>query len=420
MGLFGKKGKHSLIDVIRYDGSPEVLVWKHDSEDFNTNCQLIVQEGQEAVFIKNGQALESFLPGRYTLTTENYPFIRSLVGLVTGGICPFQCSVYYVNKAVSMGLEWGTDSPIRMQDPVYKLPINITAYGDFSVRVENSKRLLLSLISTAKGFSQDEIQEYFRGILASKIRSVITASMIKHNLSPLGIDAYLDVLSGDIQTRLGSEFLKYGLSINHFALMHIGYSGLEEVESTLGKQMVADINFTREAERTRKKTDVDVESKLKHGQADNAIFLQHGKYVAEVNNAQGITELQKQMIGVAEKQAENPGPILGGTNIGLGLGSGEYQMGGYGGGLKTTGANATESLKIIAGITNPVKDENMENPVFDGAMPDGIGGIMEDEKNKDDFSEKVSRLRTMKEAGLLSDQEFENLRKKLIDEALGD
>lgn len=413
MGIFRKKSRN-LIDIIKYEGSPEVLIWKHDCEDFNTNSQLLVQEGQEAIFIKNGQALASFLPGRYTLTTENYPFINSLISLATGGVCPFKCSVYYVNTAISMGIEWGTDSPIRMQDPVYKLPINITAFGDFSVRVIDSKKLLVQLVATQKGFSHDELQLYFNSILASKIRSIITSSMIQNNLSPLGIDAYLDSLSMQIQPKLDEEFNRYGLSVNHFALAHIGYSGLEEIESTLNKQMVEDINFIREAERKRKEADVDVETKLKQGNADNALFLQKGKYVAEINSAQGITELQKQMIGVAEKQAENPGPILGGTNIGLGLGNAQLMGGGYGNGLKTTGANATESLKIIASITNPELNNNEpEAPPFDGAMPNGLADAMDAD---DDFSLRVEKLKKMKDCGLLSEEEFNNLKKELLNE----
>lgn len=396
MGIFGKK-KHDIIDVIKYEGSPDVLIWKHDSEDFNTNCQLLVQEGQEAIFIKNGQALESFPPGRYTLNTENYPFIRALVDIITGGRHPFQCAVYFVNKAISMGLEWGTDSPIRMQDPVYKLPVDITAYGDFSIRVVDGRNLLVNLVSTAKGFAQGDIQEYFRALMASKIRSVITATMIQDNLSPLGIDAYLDSLSSKIQPKLEEEFEKYGLSVNHFAIAKIGYSGLEEVEETLGKQMVEDINFMRKTERTRRQTEVDVESKLKQGLADNSLFLQKGKFVAEVNTAQGITELQKQMLGIAEKQATNPGPILGGTNIGLGLGDGNIQMG-YGTGLKTTGVSATDSLKIIADITAPKETD--------------------EKKPSSDFSSRVEKLKTMKEAGLLSEEEFADLKSKLIKEAM--
>ena len=58
-------------DIIQYEGPNDVLVHKHEAEDFNTMSQLIVHESQEAVFFKNGQALDLFGPGRYTLQTQN-------------------------------------------------------------------------------------------------------------------------------------------------------------------------------------------------------------------------------------------------------------------------------------------------------------------------------------------------------------
>lgn len=413
MGLFGK-AKHGLIDVIRYDGDPGVLVWKHDCEDFNNNCQLIVQEGQEAIFVKNGQALESFLPGRYTLSSQNYPFVRSLVGAVTNGGNPFQCAVYYINKAISMGVEWGTDSPIMMQDPVYRLPIGITAYGDFSIAVVDSKMLLTTLVSTTKGFSHDEIQQCFGSLMATKIRSVISLSMISKGLSPLGIDAYLDDLSREIKPKLDEVFSQYGIGLRHFTIAHIGYTGLEEVEATLGKEMVSDISFSREAERTRLKTNVEVESKRKHGKADNDLFLEKGKYEAEVNEAQGISELQRQMLGVAAKQADNPGPILGGSAFGLGLGNGDFSMGGYGSGLKTTGANATESLRVIADLGSGTSKGKKSSEPVDLAMPFGMAGVM-DEASSDDFDAKVEKLLKLKDSGLISDEEFKRFKKQLLE-----
>ena len=77
-GLFNKKEKnprekHSLIDVIKYEGPRDVFIWKHDCENFNTNSQLIVDQSQLAVFYKNGQALDVLPANRYTLTTQNIP-----------------------------------------------------------------------------------------------------------------------------------------------------------------------------------------------------------------------------------------------------------------------------------------------------------------------------------------------------------
>lgn len=61
----------TLIDVIKYEGGNNVLVWKHPKEDFNTSAQLIVHESQEAVVFKDGIALGPYSAGKHTLETEN-------------------------------------------------------------------------------------------------------------------------------------------------------------------------------------------------------------------------------------------------------------------------------------------------------------------------------------------------------------
>ena len=65
-------------EVIKYEGDNSTLIYKHPAEDFNTLSQLIVHESQEAVFFSDGQALDSFKAGRYTLETKNIPLISKI------------------------------------------------------------------------------------------------------------------------------------------------------------------------------------------------------------------------------------------------------------------------------------------------------------------------------------------------------
>ena len=78
-------------DVIKYEGDNSTFIWKYPREDFNTLSQLIVHENQEAVFFMNGQALDLFGPGRYTLKTQNIPLLGRALRLASGGISPFHC-----------------------------------------------------------------------------------------------------------------------------------------------------------------------------------------------------------------------------------------------------------------------------------------------------------------------------------------
>ena len=59
-----------IIDVIKYEGDNDTIIWKHQKEDFNWGSQLIVHESQEAIFFMNGQALDSLGPGKHILETD--------------------------------------------------------------------------------------------------------------------------------------------------------------------------------------------------------------------------------------------------------------------------------------------------------------------------------------------------------------
>ncbi len=118
MGLFNNKnpnetaftgGKKHWADVIKNTGPGELLIWRQPEEDFNTNSTLIVMPGEEAIFIKGGTVEQTFENGTYKLSTENYPFISRLRNAFTGGISTFNCVVYFVRKAHSEEILWGTD-----------------------------------------------------------------------------------------------------------------------------------------------------------------------------------------------------------------------------------------------------------------------------------------------------------------------
>jgi len=78
---------------------------RHPAEDFNTSSQLIVNESQEAIFFRDGQALDTFGPGRHTLKTKNIPFPRRIINLPTGGASAFHCRPTSSPRRWS-GLRW--------------------------------------------------------------------------------------------------------------------------------------------------------------------------------------------------------------------------------------------------------------------------------------------------------------------------
>lgn len=101
----------ALIDRIKYDGNTNGSPWllhKYPGEEFVLGSQLIVNQGQEALFFKGGEALDLFGAGAHTLQTGNLPLLKKLVNLPFGGKTPFSAEIYYVNKTSRLDMNWDT------------------------------------------------------------------------------------------------------------------------------------------------------------------------------------------------------------------------------------------------------------------------------------------------------------------------
>ena len=133
-------------DVIKKDKEDGNLVWRYPKTKFTTASQLIVHESQEAVFFANGKALDLFGAGKYTLDTNNIPLLRGLLQLPTGRKNAFQSEVYFIDISEHT-TKWGTSSKIEFLEPVYNFPIAIGACGEIRFRIEDSRKLLIKLLT---------------------------------------------------------------------------------------------------------------------------------------------------------------------------------------------------------------------------------------------------------------------------------
>ena len=129
------------MSVIKNNAMGNVLCSKVPCEDFNVGSQLIVAEYEEALFMKDGIIEEVFGPGKYTLTTENYPFLTSFLShFMSGGVSAYNCKVYYVNRSHHLELKWGTGTPIRVIDPMWGIEVHVQARGAYTVAVKDGKK----------------------------------------------------------------------------------------------------------------------------------------------------------------------------------------------------------------------------------------------------------------------------------------
>ena len=219
--------KDGLASIIKYEGDNETLVWKHPIEDFNFGSQLIVHESQEAIFFRDGQALDLFGAGRYTLQTQQLPLLEKIYKLPTDTEGTFHSEVYFVNLATQMGVKWGTDSKVRLFDPKSRIHIEIGASGEFSIRVTDSRKLLLKIVGTTGGLGQEQLlgigngKGFFRSMVMTQVKSYLAQTIKENTINILEIDEHLMALSGALRERINAALDEYGLTMPEFYVSRI-------------------------------------------------------------------------------------------------------------------------------------------------------------------------------------------------------
>lgn len=219
--------KDGLASIIKYEGDNETFVWKHPIEDFNFGSQLIVHESQEAIFFRDGQALDLFGAGRYTLQTQQLPLLEKIYKLPTDTEGTFHSEVYFVNLATQMGVKWGTDSKVRLFDPASGLHIEIGASGEFNIRVTDSRKLLLKVVGTTGGLGQEQLlgigngKGFFRSMVMTQVKSYLAQTIKENAINILEIDEHLMALSGALRERINAALDEYGLTMPEFYVSRI-------------------------------------------------------------------------------------------------------------------------------------------------------------------------------------------------------
>ena len=217
-----------LSELIRYEGDNSTFIWKYPNEDFNNMTELIVHESQEAVFVANGVAADTFGPGRYKLDAENIPILTKMINWVTG-VSVFHCEVYFINKTVQMAVKWGTDSKVRFVEPTLGVPVELGASGEMNLAVADARKLLFKLVGTMQGISWEaegneftkSLQKAFRPLISTAVKSNLPTAIKQRNIDIVEVDEHLMELGDELRIKILPGFEEYGLTIPEFYLTNI-------------------------------------------------------------------------------------------------------------------------------------------------------------------------------------------------------
>lgn len=211
MGLLDKL-KGELVDIIEWiDDSRSTLAWRFPryQNEIKNGAQLIVREGQKAVFVYRGALADQFEPGHYELTSENLPILSTLQGWKHGFDSPFRSEVYFINTRPVTDLRWGTPQPVTVRDPDFKM-VQVRANGLCVVKIADVEIFLKEVIGTDSAVEADEIAELLRRVISMAFSDMVLES----GLGAIDLQGQQVSLSGRlaafVQDRVDDEF---GLAI---------------------------------------------------------------------------------------------------------------------------------------------------------------------------------------------------------------
>lgn len=356
--------------VIKYEGPNDVFVWKHPVEDFNIGSQLIVHESQEAIFFKDGKALDLFGPGRHTLETNNVPLLKDFYKKVFSDQDAFHSEVYYINLVTQMGIKWGTDSRVRMFDPISGLHVEIGASGQFNIKVANARKLILKLVGTTGGLNQSElygsdfsgsgITSKFKALVMTKVKSFLGKTIRENDINILEVDEHLDDLSNVLKSKINDVLEDYGLTMPEFFVTTILTPDddpnfkrlkLQAAERYLKVQQERILQAEAEAAQGRKivESQTAAQQELIAAQAKAQAYKLQAEAEAEEMKMKGYTYQQETARQVATAAVTNEGGVGGGSGTGGGIGDTLTGLVGLGVGLGVMG----EVVKTVKGTLDP-------------------------------------------------------------------
>ncbi len=208
-----------IFDVVEYPSEmtdevvhrfPEVGV-----ADLRMGSQVIVRESQRAVFYRDGQALDSFGPGRHTITTLNVPILTGLLGTAFNDRTPFTAEVYFVSMKEFADQKWGTPQPIIVRNPGMGLGVALLqAFGSYSFQIKDAQQFVTQIVGARRAYATSEIEERLRTVLLSKLQDLLGETAAKHSVVEL--IGLTEELGTGVRVKAEDDFAAIGLTLKTF------------------------------------------------------------------------------------------------------------------------------------------------------------------------------------------------------------
>ncbi len=222
-----------IFDIIQAPNQrPDQLVLRvpeKDWGDIRLGSQLVVGESQNAVFFRDGKALDTFHAGRHTLTTANIPLLINLLGTLFKGESPFKASVYFVNMVDLLDQKWGTSEPIALRDKDLGM-VRLRGFGSYSMAVSDAQRFVAQIVGQRGFYSTSEISDWLRGQIVSAFADLLGSTQA----GLFDLPALTDELSVGLKAKVAESFEQVGITLKQLFLQSV--SATEETVKAIDER----------------------------------------------------------------------------------------------------------------------------------------------------------------------------------------
>lgn len=213
-----------IFDVVEYPSEMvDEIVHRFPEQgvaDLRMGSQVIVREAQRAVFFRDGQALDSFGPGRHTITTANIPVLINIVGAAFNDRTPFTAEVYYVSMREFADQKWGTPQPIIVRNPGMGLGVALLqGFGSYSFQVSDPQQFVTQIVGAQGAFRTQDIETRLRSMMLSKLQDLLTETSKTRNM--IDILALTEELQAGVRAKCQDDFAAIGLNLKSFYITNL-------------------------------------------------------------------------------------------------------------------------------------------------------------------------------------------------------
>jgi membrane protease subunit (stomatin/prohibitin family) len=237
-----------------------ILQWKEPQEyqlfsrympqqdEIKNASKLIIQPGQGCIFTYEGTIKGVFSePGMYDIATDNRPFITTLKKFMNQFESEHKTGCWFYRTADIVNVRWGTRMPITYNDPVYGFPVNLRAYGNFSVRISEPEKFFSSIVAGSSNYYAYELQE----LLLSRISQPVGHYLANAKFSYAEVDANLSNIASDAARETSPDFVTLGFELLDFRIEGSSFdeetdkriAGISDVQADVKAAKLAGVSF---------------------------------------------------------------------------------------------------------------------------------------------------------------------------------